>query len=1294
MNKCLQLSHCLVALFLALFCGVQTTIAAIDYSNLSLDDFNQMTSSTTDPAGDNYFRAIVSTTFTGPDTYCYYVFENFDGSLNWRFTPRCAGSFAMGFLNGSQYTNCSNTLFTNTTIGETVIDPNLNGVAVTYSNIGWIIEFPIAVHCVLRQQYASYATVYWGNLPFDTSEIMVEVSPEGSGTITGEGTYERYSICTLEAVANEGYAFLNWTINDGVVSTNTPYSFTVYGDRVIMANFASTNPIVFSDANVKDLCLTNWDIDDDGELSYYEAAVVTNLDNVFRNNTTIHSFNELQYFISLDAIDEQAFYGCTGLTQVTIPENVAFVGNKAFWNCPALQTVTFNAINCTSMQTSSNSNNYSVFSSNDSGGPSSLTRVVVGNKVQRIPDYAFKDAVDIYQRLVIPASVTSIGNYAFYNCNSLVQMAIQGNNLLNIGDYAFYGCSALRSALNLPNSVTTVGQYAFYGCLVLPSLTIGEGVNTIGGHAFYNCPALATVHFNATNCAQMDTYSYSVFNSSTNYGGTTPIVTLTIGENVTRIPDCAFRNSSNMTSSIIIPNVTTYIGRYAFFGSASTEVFIGENVTTIAKRAFWTCPNLATVHFNASNCTSMQSLYNGSIYYSVFDNGNGDGTTPIVNLTIGDNVTYIPDHSFQNSPNLIGNLIIPNGVTYIGSSSFDGCSGLVGNLIIPDAVTFIGPCAFRNCSGFNGVLSLSSSLSQIHDETFCGCSALIGALRIPNSVTSIGTSAFRDCGSFTGELLIHDELTTINDHAFFGCSNISSLIIGEAVAYIGGFAFWDCLSLATVYFNAINCTQMFSRIGNQYHYYDYSVFNRTSGQGESTPIVTLIIGDKVTQIPDYAFYNSASVINDLIIPNSTTTIGRYAFANSYRGEGCLAKLRIGDSVNTIGEYAFSGCNGFRGDLVIPNSVTLLSQYAFQNCSGFNGSLVIGSGMQTINSSTFAGCFGFVGSLIVGRQVNSIGNYAFQNCNGFTVLISENPTPPSALNSSFQGMNFSIPLYVPYAMMPAYQGASGWSQFTNRIEQCVFDHLDNDNWSDEWNWYAFELPGPNDVVCVNSNCHLDLDVNVLHLYVYNLNDVFTINSGMTLTATYGIGTLQASQLVVADGGQLANPFSNAYGTMQKQINGYGSNDGSWYAIASPIYGGTDINTFATGNYDLYAYDESTATWLNQKEEGSFDMLNLAQGYLYASQSPKTLNFAGQLIANNTEISIPISCTNGGLAGFNLVGNPFSCNAYINRDYYVMNEDGTGINPIAVSASTPIPPCTGVFVKAEGEGETVIFIRAVP
>lgn len=104
--------------------------------------------------------------------------------------------------------------------------------------------------------------------------------------------------------------------------------------------------IKFADANVKAICVANWDTNEDGELDKNEAADVTDLGEVFKENTNITSFDELQYFtgltsISSSALSEQGtFNRCSRLTSVTIPNSVTFIGNLAFQNCINLTSVT------------------------------------------------------------------------------------------------------------------------------------------------------------------------------------------------------------------------------------------------------------------------------------------------------------------------------------------------------------------------------------------------------------------------------------------------------------------------------------------------------------------------------------------------------------------------------------------------------------------------------------------------------------------------------------------------------------------------------------------------------------------------------------------------------------------------------------------------------------------------------------------------------------------------------------------------------------------------------------------
>ncbi len=136
------------------------------------------------------------------------------------------------------------------------------------------------------------------------------------------------------------------------------------------------------------------------------------------------------------SIGSGAFYGCSSLTSVTIPDGVTNIGDFAFANCSGLTSIT------------------------------------------------------------IPDSVTSIGDSAFYGCSGLTSVTI-GDSVTSIGYSAFRDCSSLTS-VTIPDSVTSISAMAFEGCSSLTSVTIPDSVTSIGGHAFYGCSKLKTVYYTGT----------------------------------------------------------------------------------------------------------------------------------------------------------------------------------------------------------------------------------------------------------------------------------------------------------------------------------------------------------------------------------------------------------------------------------------------------------------------------------------------------------------------------------------------------------------------------------------------------------------------------------------------------------------------------------------------------------------------------------------------------------------------------------------------------------------------------
>ena len=186
---------------------------------------------------------------------------------------------------------------------------------------------------------------------------------------TSDFTYETYGLYWDIQSTSSGihWAFINKTDKDAAEAFDSKVEalaklldvaknkqIDISEEQAVYNNFNSTEEeiinaiatlrsklhyIDFADSRAKSLCLNNWDTDDDGELSYEEAAAVKDIRTTFRLATNIKSFEELQYFTSLSSLPNDAFYKNTSLTSIYLPSNVKSLGNDAFASCSSLKYI-------------------------------------------------------------------------------------------------------------------------------------------------------------------------------------------------------------------------------------------------------------------------------------------------------------------------------------------------------------------------------------------------------------------------------------------------------------------------------------------------------------------------------------------------------------------------------------------------------------------------------------------------------------------------------------------------------------------------------------------------------------------------------------------------------------------------------------------------------------------------------------------------------------------------------------------------------------------------------------------
>ena len=166
----------------------------------------------------------------------------------------------------------------------------------------------------------------------------------------------------------------------------------------------------------------------DGKLSILDLSDAK----IVEGGSAYISYNDYDRHTSNDKLDDYVFYGCSGLTSLTIPSSVTAIGRCAFWGCSGLTN------------------------------------------------------------LAIPSSVTKIGSWTFCGCSGLTNLTIPSGVTL-IGDGAFKDCSGLTS-LTIPSSVTWICNYAFEGCSGLTSLTIPPTLTFIGNGAFKDCSGLTSIY--------------------------------------------------------------------------------------------------------------------------------------------------------------------------------------------------------------------------------------------------------------------------------------------------------------------------------------------------------------------------------------------------------------------------------------------------------------------------------------------------------------------------------------------------------------------------------------------------------------------------------------------------------------------------------------------------------------------------------------------------------------------------------------------------------------------------------
>lgn len=615
---------------------------------------------------------------------------------------------------------------------------------------------------------------------------------------------------------------------------------------------------------------------------------------------------------SISTIGKQAFYNCN-LTSVTIPESVTTIGYNAFISVGrSLETVYFNAINCTTC----------------GGAFSPIKTLIIGDNVKNIPDYAFRANKDRWY-----------GN---------VESVVFGNSVTTIGTMAFYNSSL--SSIVLPESVKTIKDRAFESSYALKSAIILGSVAEMGKDVFNDCTGMTRVAYPAhlSNPFPTNAYSFAY-----------------VPENVRYENGCLYDPDKTailfgpwVEGEYRLPETITTIAENAFRGcSAMNSVTFRSSLRNIGKGAFTGCSGLTSLTSYVSpaplfDISAFTDLYD-IVAVNIPDNILGDYANGYSDWRLFKSLNALPSGSTEALDADLFAYRRVNGtdadVEIVASDKYASLTELVVPSTLQVKVEPTEPTTQENPEEEPEPQTITYNVVAIAPNAFANLENLTSAT-VSEGITRVGSAAFKGCKALT-TVKFPSTVTEISSSTFQDCKKLETFTSDAEIIKVGAAAF------AKTALSSVNMPS--ATIIGQYAYADNPAITRLAvsdavesiGKGAfmNNGLTNVNLSSTgLLEIGDNAFASNTK-LTEVTLGDGVTSVGDSAFA------GCskIAALKIGKDVATIGDNAFSGAPLTRSAAFVKDgALRHIGKYAFQNLR-VRGELSLPDKVEYIGNGAFA-----------------------------------------------------------------------------------------------------------------------------------------------------------------------------------------------------------------------------------------------------------------------------------------------------------------------------------------------------